>query len=227
MGELQLDRPIIVLNFKTYKESTGENALKLAKKCEQVSEEYGVKIIVAPQHMDLRYVSENVNIPVIAQHIDPIDAGGHTGSVLLECAKEAGAKGSLVNHSEKRMKLADISKVVKKLSENDMISIVCTNNVETSAAAAALSPDFVAVEPPELIGSGIPVSKAKPEVVENTVEAVKTVNPDVRVLCGAGISSGEDVKKAVELGTEGVLLASGVILAKDQKKALEELITEM
>lgn len=76
-----------------------------------------------------------------------------------------------------------------------MISIVCTNNVETSAAAAALSPDFVAVEPPELIGSGIPVSKAKPEVVENTVEAVKTVNPDVRVLCGAGISSGEDVKR--------------------------------
>jgi len=96
--------------------------------------------------------------------------------------------------------------------------------VFTTAAAAALNPDFVAVEPPELIGSGIPVSKAEPEVVENSVKAAKNINREVKVLCGAGITTHEDYVKALELGAEGVLLASGVVKAKDQKRALEELV---
>jgi len=151
--------PIVILNFKTYLESTGEKSLQLAKISEEVAQETGVNIIVAPQHADLYRISGQVEIPVLAQHVDAVDAGGHTGSVLFESIKEAGAYGSLINHSEIRMKLADIQNVVEKLNENQMASVLCTNNIQTSAAAATLKPTFVAIEPPELIGSGIPVSQ--------------------------------------------------------------------
>ncbi len=216
--------PIVILNFKTYLESTGEQALKLAKISEKVAEETGVNIAVAVQHADIFRISAEVEIPVLAQHIDAVDAGGHTGSVLLESVKEAGASGTLINHSEMRMKLADIQEMVKKTADNGMGSVVCTNNVETSAAAATLKPNFVAIEPPELIGSGIPVSKAEPEIVEGTVDIIHDISPEVTVLCGAGISTGEDMQAALDLGTEGVLLASGIILADDPKKALLDLV---
>jgi triosephosphate isomerase len=44
------------------------------------------------------------------------------------------------------------------------------------------------------------------------------------VLCGAGISKGEDLRAALDLGSKGVLLASGIVKAKDPKAALEDLI---
>lgn len=219
--------PIVILNFKTYLESTGENALKLAKSCQNVAEETGVNMMVAPQYGDIYRISQEVEIPVLAQHIDPIDAGGHTGSVLPECIKEAGASGTLINHSEQRMQLFNIDAAIKKAFSLGMSSVVCTNNIETSTAAATLNPDFVAIEPPELIGSGIPVSQAEPEIVEKTVEMIHNINPQVRVLCGAGISTGDDLKAAIDLGSEGVLLASGIILADDPKKALLDLVSKI
>ena len=220
-------KPLVILNFKTYLESTGLNALKLAKASEEVSDEAGVAIAVATQAADLWRISGEVNIPVFAQHVDAVDAGGHTGSILLESVRQAGAQGTLINHSEQRMELADMEVVVKKAAQADMVSVVCTNNVDTSAAAATLQPDFVAIEPPELIGSGIPVSQAEPEVVEGTVEVIHNINPEVGVLCGAGISTGDDMKAALDLGTEGVLLASGIILADDPKEALLGLVSKL
>lgn len=221
------ETPIVILNFKTYLESTGENALKLAKNCQIVAEETGVNIMVAPQHGDIYRISNELDIPVLSQHIDPIESGGHTGSILPECVKESGAIGTLINHSEQRLQLFDIDVVVKKASSLGMSSVVCTNNIETSSAAATLNPDFVAIEPPELIGSGIPVSQAEPEIVEKTVELIHNTNPQVRVLCGAGISTGDDFKSAIDLGSEGVLLASGIILADDPKNALLDLVSKI
>ena len=159
--------------------------------------------------------------------MDAVDAGGHTGSTLIECVKEAGAVGSLINHSEQRIKLADIDTVVKKTTEKSMVSVLCTNNIETSAAAATLKPDFVAIEPPELIGSGIPVSKAEPEIVEGTVDIIHEINPEVGVLCGAGITTGDDMRAALDLGAVGVLLASGIIMAEDPKEALLNLVSKV
>ncbi|MBZ2165281.1 triose-phosphate isomerase [Methanobacterium spitsbergense] len=219
--------PIVILNFKTYLESTGKNALKLAIASELVAEETGVNMVVAPQSPDIYSISNEVKIPVFAQHVDAVNSGGHTGSTLVECVEEAGAVGSLINHSEQRMKLADIDVVVKKTMEKNMVSVLCTNNIETSAAAATLKPDFVAIEPPELIGSGIPVSKAEPEIVEGTVDIIHEINPKIGVLCGAGISTGDDMKAALDLGAEGVLLASGIILAEDPKEALLNLVSKI
>ena len=214
--------PIVLVNFKTYAEGTGKNALKLAKACEKVSLETEVCVGVAPQFVDITLVADAVEIPVFAQHIDPVTHGSFTGHVLPEAIKEAGAVGTLINHSERRLKIADIDAAITRARENGLISVVCSNNAAVSEAAAMLKPDMVAVEPPELIGTGIPVSKATPEVVSGTVKLVKQVNRDVIVLCGAGITQGEDVAAALRLGTEGVLVASGIVKAKDPYKVLLE-----
>ncbi len=214
--------PIIIVNYKTYSEATGKEAVKLSKIAEEVSMESGVNVAVAPQLADLASVCNAVSIPVFAQHIDPISPGSSTGHVLLESVKEAGAIGTLINHSERRLKLCDIEAIITRTREADMISVVCTNNAAVSEAAAALKPDIVSLEPPELLGTGIPVSKSKPEVVTQTVALVKHVNPCVVTLCGAGITKGEDVAAALKLGTKGVLVASGIVKAKDPRKVIRE-----
>lgn len=217
--------PIIILNYKTYAESTGKNAVKLSRYVQEASDETGIHMAIAPQAVDLYPIIEAVDIPVYAQHMDAVAPGGHTGSALPEALNETGITGSLINHSEQRLTLADIDAVVEKTKELDLTSVLCTNNVKTSGAAASFSPDYIAIEPPELIGTGIPVSKASPEIVENTVEEIHKINKDISVLCGAGISTGEDMKAALELGAEGVLLASGIIKAKNQKEALTDLVS--
>lgn len=215
---------VIIINFKAYREGFGKRALQLAKIAENVASRCDEYIGIAVSFLDLPVLVKEVSIDVYAQHVDAVGFGSHTGRINAEMIAEYGAKGSLINHSERRLRLADIEYNVEVLRKLGLTSVVCTNNVPTTAAAAALNPDFVAVEPPELIGSGIPVSKAEPEVVENSVKAAKSMNSNVRVLCGAGITTHEDYVKALELGAEGVLLASGVVKAEDQKRALEELV---
>ncbi|AKB84276.1 triose-phosphate isomerase [Methanococcoides methylutens] len=218
-------RPLIVLNLKTYLEGTGEGAVRIAEACRDVGEASGIEIAVAPQLCDVYRVASQVDVPVYSQHIDGVGAGSFTGHVFARSVKDAGAVGTLINHSERRLNLADIEASITAAKGEGLRTIVCTNNIATTAAAAALKPDFVAVEPPELIGSGIPVSKADPEVVRGSVSAVERIDADVKVLCGAGISKGEDLKAAMELGSVGVLLASGIVKAEDPKAALEDLVS--
>jgi triosephosphate isomerase len=213
-------KTLIVINFKTYAESTGANAVQLASIAEEVSKDSGVPIIVVPQVVDVFQIAHQLRIPVYAQHVDGIQFGGNTGHILAEALAEAGALGTLINHSERRLKLAEIDAANQAAKRANLTTIICTNNITTTKAAASLCPDFVAIEPPELIGSGIPVSKANPEVVTGAVEAAS----GVKVLCGAGISKGEDVKAAIDLGTDGVLLASGVTKADNPEVALRGLV---
>ena len=222
-----MDTPIVILNYKTYLESSDANALKLAHDLESAASESGITMVAAPQAADIYRISDEASIPIFAQHIDPISPGGHTGSSLINTLIEAGISGSLINHSENRMKLADIDEVIKLCRDNEIESCVCTNNIETSKAVAALAPDAVAVEPPELIGTGIPVSQAQPEVVEDTVKEVKAINKNIKVLCGAGITTGDDMKAAMDLGADGVLLASGIIKAESPKEALLDLVSKL
>jgi len=217
-----LKPPMIIVNFKTYLEATGKRAVELAEKAEKVSNELNIAVGVAPQFTDITIVADVVGIPVFAQHIDPIPPGNYTGQILAEAVKEAGAVGTLINHSERQLKLSEIDAIIKLAREKGLFSVVCANNPTISAATAALKPDIIAVEPPELIGTGIPVSKAKPEVVTNTVNLVREVNSNVVILCGAGITRGEDVQSALKLGTQGVLVASGIVKAKDPYAVMRE-----
>jgi len=222
-----MNTPIVILNYKTYLESSGENALELARALKSASEESGITMVAAPQAADIYRIQDQISLPIFAQHIDPITPGGHTGSNLIETLIEAGISGSLINHSENRMKLADIDEVIQLCKQNDIESCVCTNNIATSKAIATFSPDAVAVEPPKLIGTGIPVSQAQPEVVEDSVKGVKSINKKIKVLCGAGISTGDDMKAAMDLGADGVLLASGIVKAENPKEALLDLVSKL
>jgi len=222
-GESMIKTPVIVVNVKTYAEATGKKALEIAEIMDKVSGETSVSMAIAVQAADIRMISEKVSIPVFSQHIDPIKPGSHTGWTLADAIKEAGAVGTLINHSEHRLKLADIDECISIAKSLNLVQIVCSNNISTSKAIAALNPDFVAVEPPELIGGDISVTTANPEIVSGTVEEVRKINKDIKILCGAGVKNGKDVEKAIELGTDGVLLASGVVKAKDKEKVLRDL----
>ena len=212
--------PMIIVNFKTYLESTGKKAIELAKQAEKAAKETGANIIVVPQFADLAKVAETVEIPVFAQHVDPIKPGNSTGHILAESIMEAGAIGTLINHSEMQLKLSDVDAVVRLTREKRLISCVCTSNPSISAAVAYLNPDIISIEPPELIGTGVAVSQAQPEAVTNTIRLVRKVNDEAVILCGAGISRGEDVSVALKLGTHGVLVASGIVKAKDPYNVL-------
>ena len=216
--------PVLIVNYKSYLEGTGKNAIELTKLLEEYHNKYNIEIAVAVSAFDIYPVSKNTKLPVLAQHIDGIEAGSHTGHLLPENAKEVGAVGSLINHSERRLTIAEISYLVERLKKLNMISVVCSDTISTSKSCAALTPDFVAVEPPELIGGDISVSTAKPEIIRGTVSEVKRISPDVKVLCGAGVKNKTDVKKALELGSEGILLASGIVKAKDKVKAITEIL---
>ncbi|RLI05249.1 triose-phosphate isomerase [Candidatus Bathyarchaeota archaeon] len=223
----KLNLPAIIVNFKCYLEATGEKALQLAKTCEKVSNETGVTVAVAPQFSDITNIARETSIPIFSQHIDPVKPGSHTGHILAEAVKEAGVIGSLINHSERRVPPETVKACVERAKELDLTTLVCADTPETCKRLAVFNPDIIAIEPPELIGTGIPVSRAKPEVVTEAVKAVETVNPSIPVLCGAGISTGVDVSAALKLGTKGVLLASGVVKAKDPRKVLLEMAESM
>ena len=215
------------MNFKTYIEATGKRAIVLAKIAEEVSRETGVTIIVAPQFTDIEPVSKTVDIPVFSQHIDSVKPGAHTGHVLAEAVKSAGAEGSLVNHSEKRVSASEIAGTVKLCSDADLVSTVCADTTQASVDIANMFPDMIAIEPPELIGTGISISKARPELITESLTEIRKVNRSVKVLCGAGVTTAEDVSKALELGSEGVLVASGVVKNKDPRAVLQSMASTM
>ena len=210
----------ILVNLKAYP----CDPIEVATAARDVADASGVRIAVAPQAADLARVAET-DVETWAQHVSPNAHGSHTGSTLAEAVADNGATGALINHSEKRLKLADIDGSVSAAERAGLETIVCANNPTQVGAAAALGPDAVAVEPPELIGGDVSVSTADPGIVEDAVAAADAVDPDVDVFCGAGVSTGADVDAAGELGATGILLASGVAKADDPEAALEGLVS--
>ena len=215
--------PVLVVNFKTYLEATGKRSVELAEAADDVARETGISVAVAPQFTDIEPISEAFQIPVFSQHIDPVKPGAYTGHILAEAVKSAGAVGTLLNHSERRIKISEIEESVDLARLAGLMTLVCANTPGVSAAVASLQPEMIAVEPPELIGTGVAVSKARPELITTTVKRIREVSKTIRILCGAGVSTAEDVAKAFELGTEGVLVSSSVVKAKDPRKLLAEM----
>ncbi|MFH2106856.1 MAG: triose-phosphate isomerase [Candidatus Micrarchaeota archaeon] len=219
---------MIVLNLKTYQESI-EKTMQFVEIAEEVAIKTKVRIIVCPPVTSLanaawHYAGFRCS-ETYAQHVDHTGLGAHTGSIPAEALKYLKVKGSLVNHSEKRIGMENIAKTIESLHKNGLESLVCAESPKEAETIAKLNPKYIAIEPPELIGSGISVSNAKPEVVTNTVKLIEKANPKVIVLCGAGVSNKEDTKKALQLGAKGVLLASAFVKAKNPKKFLEELVS--
>jgi triosephosphate isomerase (TIM) len=218
-------KPIIIINFKAYPQTIGENAIRLAKICERVAYETGSDIRIAVSAPDIYPVCRVVSIPVYAEHVDSYPLGKHTGSILPEMVKTAGATGTLLNHSEHQIPIQKLEDSIKRSAHLSLTTIVCAVDpkMEKKIIACKYKPDMVAVEPPELIGGDISVSSAKPGLIARSVETVKKKHR-IKLLVGAGIKTREDVIKAIELGADGVLIASGIDLARDPEKALLALL---
>ena len=218
---MKLKTPLIIVNFKAYRQSTGKRAVKLAKICERVAKKHKANIAVAVEIPDIYQVASKVNIPVISQHVDFYNFGSHTGSVIPEDVRENGAIGTLINHSEHRVHIDEVKKYISRAKEAKLATVVCAETTKEAKMIARHKPDFIAIEPPELIGGNVSVSTAKPQLISKTVKSIKRIP----VLCGAGVRTKEDVAKAIELGTKGILLASGVTKSRNPEKALIGLVS--
>ena len=218
---------LIVVNFKTYASAQGDAAVALAQAMAEVDATTDVTMVAVVSAFDLSAVKAAVpNLEVWAQHLDPIGWGSNTGWLHPETAMGHGATGSIINHAEHKVDLGHVETLLAQLPD-DFPVCACAADIDEAKALAALSPTFIAVEPPELIGGDISVTTADPGIVSGTAEAVKAANPNVRVLCGAGVKNGADVAMAIELGTEGVLLASGVTKASDPASVLRDLVSQL
>ena len=186
-------------------------------------QETGVQMGVAVQATDIARIAAAIDMPIFAQHIDPVGFGSYTGHVLPEAARAAGAFGTLLNHSERRIvKDGDFELLkasIARAKEVGLYTVVCAETPEEGGEIAKFGPDLVAVEPPELIGGDISVSTSQPEVVRGAVELIGSD----RTLVGAGVKNAEDVRISIELGASGVLLASGVTKADDPESVLRDL----
>jgi len=212
---------MFIINCKNYEEISGDKIIKFVKTAEKVAKKYKIKIAIAPPQHLIGVVS-NSTIPILAQHVDDSKVGSTTGFMIPELLKKSKVKGSLINHSEHRISSKEIQKIVSKLKELKMISIVCVKDVAEAKKYVKLNPDYIAIEPPELIGSGKSVSTERPELISKAVISVNNAKNKTKLLCGAGIISGNDVSKASDLGSKGILVASGIIKPKNWEKIISE-----
>jgi triosephosphate isomerase len=224
-----LQDPTLIINFKNYAEVRGKKALELARKVDRLARELGLSenVIVAPPTPLLALVSLNVDsIRVIAQHVDDVDEGSTTGYITVEMLRSINIIGSLVNHSEHRLEYSSIVGIVKRLRSASMVSVVCASVVDEVRALSQLEPEYIAIEPPELIGTGNAVSRSRPDVIIRSRETLAS-NKYTRLLCGAGIVDATDIREALRLGSEGVLVASSIVRAKDWDTKLHEMMNAL
>jgi len=216
--------PAIVLNLKTYPEILGKRGWELAKRFAAVADDTGASIVLVPPTSDLAHIAKLVHLPVFSQHVDAVEPGPTTGWIPPEALLEAGAAGTLINHSERKVAWEEMAKSIPRCQKIGLEVIACADDLAEAETLAKLSPEYIAIEPPELIGGDVSVTTAKPEVITKAVDRIRAANPNVNVLCGAGVRARKDVAKALELGTVGVLLSSGVVKARDPEKALRDLV---
>lgn len=201
---------MIIINLKTYK--TLEKDLKLAKSIEEASK----KIMIAVQPTDIYLLAKSVKNPILAQHIDPVEPGRNTGFITAKSIKEAGAVGTFLNHSEHRLKLKVIKETISICKRLSLKSIVFTTNIKEGRAIARFKPNYIVIEPKELVAGKVSISKAKPGLIKDAVDKIKG-----NILVGAGIKTFEDVKIAKKLGARGIVASHNIIKAKNPSKLLK------
>ena len=216
---------LVVINFKTYETAHGIAAEELARAMASI--ETDARMIAVVSAFDLSAVVDAApKLEVWTQHLDPIGFGSNTGWLHPDTAISRGASGTIINHAEHKVSLEHVAMILDSVPE-DFTVCACAANIEEARALTALQPDYVAVEPPELIGGDISVTTADPDIVISTAAAISEINENVGILCGAGVKNGADVAMAIQLGTSGVLLASGVTKVADPVSALADLVSKI
>jgi triosephosphate isomerase len=221
MNKVKIKPPFFEIGPKAYMH--GERVLKLAKAADKAAEKYDVRIIFTPQFTDIRLLAqETSNLLIFAQHLDPLQPGRGHGSVLAEALKESGAAGVIMNHAERPMYISDLRKAIERAREAGLISMVCADTIEEAMAIAHFSPDIIVAEPTKLIGTGQTSDK---EYIIETTRAIKSINPEIQVLQGAGISNGQDVYNVIKAGADATGTTSGIMKAENPEEMLDEMIS--
>ena len=211
---------MFIINCKNYNEISGEKINKLASIAEKISKKYKIQIAIAPPHHLLASIKKS-KLLVFAQHLDDAKIGSTTGYMVPEIVKKSKVNGALINHSEHRIPSKEITNLVKRLKKLKMKTVVCVKNVQEAEKYAKLNPTYIAIEPPELIGTGRAISNERPELITKSLLAVKKARNSTKLLCGAGIVTAEDVERAIELGSRGILVASGIVKSRNWNRDIE------
>ena len=206
-------KPIVIINFKTYKQ--GKAAVELAKQIEKVDE----RIIIGVQANDIYEIAKATRLRIYSQHVDYQKKGKATGYILPEAIKKDKAVGSFLNHSEHKLSFNVLKKTMKRCKETKLKTVVFASTIKEAVIIEKLKPDYLVYEPPELVGGKISVSKAKPDVISKISKKLK-----MKFLVGAGVHTREDVVVAMKLGASGFAVSSAVVNALDAAKKLRELM---
>jgi len=213
----------LILNLKNYPEILGKRATEIAQVAEGVADEQEVEVIVAPPTPMIGLVASRVKIGVFSQKAESEEVGQSTGALVPESIKAAGASGSILNHSEAPLALTDMEALIPRMKSIGLRICLCAGMSVQVRRLSRFQTEYLAIEPPELIGTGIAVSSARPALIETSIRAARSSGFRGRILCGAGIVGGEDVSKAVKLGVDGVLVSSSVVKARNWSTKLTEL----
>lgn len=216
----------LIINFKNYREISGDKALALTRDAERVSEQTDTEIIISPPQVLLAWLIKNTKLGVIAQHVDVQQPGPSTGFSIPEIVKDVGGAGSLINHSEHPINQEIIRDLISRLGSLGLLSIVCAKNLSELKDYSSMSPDYVAIEPPELIGTKKSIATEKPSLITDSFQHLKLVASRSQLICGAGINSSEDIRIAMKLGSKGILAASSVIKSKNWYEKIYELASQ-
>jgi triosephosphate isomerase len=222
-----LTSPVFIINFKNYGEILGDRAIGLATTAEDVCKGLSIELILSPPVPMLSAVAARVRVPVFSQAVSDLQEGKSTGAIIPEALRAAGCAGSIVNHSEARLAQETVRHLIPRMKTLGLASCVCGEDPKEIASLSALAPEMLAVEPPELIGGGVAVSQARPDLLLEASRSAKEAGFTGRLLCGAGIATGEDVRAASRLGMDGILVASSVVKAKDWASKINELATAL
>src|SRR3990172_12888786 len=140
---------VILINFKTYSQAIGQNALKLAQDLTAVSQTFPqVEVGFAPPSLELAEVAAHLKSPIWAQHTDPAGEGQFTGFLSPADAKAAGATGTFLNHSEHPLNIEEIKKGLDLAHQVGLKILIFARSPEQVKVFRDLSPDFIAYEPP-------------------------------------------------------------------------------
>lgn len=206
-------KPIIVINLKTYKQ--GKDSLKIASSIEKVDK----KIIIGVQPENIYEIAKKTKLKVYSQHVDYFEPSRYTGYIIPEAVKKAGAKGTFLNHSEHKLKFRILKKTIKRCKQIKLKTLAFASNLKEAKKIQKLKPDYLVIEPPELVGGRKSVSKYRPQLIKNIKKNLK-----IPFLVGAGIHTKQDVKIALKLGASGIAVSSAITKAKKPAKKLRELI---
>jgi triosephosphate isomerase len=215
---------MIFVNYKTYEQGTGKNAVELTKVLEEVAHSSQIKIIPVVQASDVKEVVAATTLEVWVQKVDAAEFGANTGAIIPEAVFEDGAMGTFLNHSEAKFENFDeLAKASDRAKSVGLKTLIFAKDIEELKNISSLAPNYVSYEPPELIGStSTSVAQAKPEVIAKAHEISNSAG--IPLIVGAGVHSAVDVKKCLELGAVGVAVASDILKSESPRDEILELV---